>query len=513
MAMDFYCDSHGPIVETEAGKVRGYRMDGIYNFRGIKYADARRFEMPQPVQPWEGVKDCFAFGAISSTIDPPPIFQRDITHAYRYWPQSEHCQYLNIWTHNTNNDVRRPVIVWIHGGGFTGGSAVEIKAYDLDQLCDYGDVVGVSITHRLNLVGFMNLSDFGEKYANSGNSSIADIVAALQWVKRNISKFGGDPDNVTIFGQSGGGSKITTLLQTPAADGLFEKAIIESGCRQMTFPINTNENSAAIGRAVVEELGLTRETVDKIQELPLEEVTKAWKKVAPRLYKEGYDLNWAPTQNGYYVGPPYVVGFTEHAKTIPMIVGTNIAEFPLVNIPDKDALSEDDIKATMKELYGEGAEKVLEEYKKAYPHKHPANVLFYDWSERVACQWFLDLKTGPDAAPCYNYLLTYDFQYNGGLPAWHSAELMLAFHQADTTPVTHEPIAQKLSDEMAKAWISMCWNGSPNNDLLPEWPKYTTEEKPVMVFDTVTEVKYDYDAGFIAEARKTGKVREMKPRF
>ena len=507
MAKEFWCDSKGPIVETEAGKVRGYRMDGIYTFLGIKYADAERFQAPKPVKPWEGVKDCFAFGSICPTFS-TPIFQRDITHSYRYWPNNEHCQYLNVWTHNINNDVKKPVMVWIHGGGYTGGSAVEIKAYDMDGLVEYGDVVGVSLTHRLNVLGFLDLSAFGEEYAESANASIQDLVAALQWIKRNISKFGGDPDNVTIFGQSGGGGKVTTLLQTPAADGLYHKAIIESGNNMVVKGTPTKEDSVKLGCAVVEELGLTKETIAKIADVSYEELVAAWKRAARRLDAEGVNVDISPVEDGYFVGAPQKVGFTDWAKSVPMINGTNVAEFPQVTIPDKDALSKEDIRNYAIQLFGDGADEIIAAYAETYPEKHPADLLFLDFGERNACLKSMTMKKdGEHTAPIYNYLLTYDFQYNGGLPAWHSAELMLVFHKADTTPVTHEPIAQKLADQMASAWISFAYTGSPANNLLPEWPEFDPKDPATMCFDIQTKVKKGFDAKLMELCGKNGKAR------
>ena len=219
------CNHDEPIVQTIAGKHRGLIVEETYIFRGIKYADANRFEMPRPVQPWEGVKEAIIFGPVCTEI------QTGIAHdAYYvphfYYPQDENCQYLNIWTQSVEPQAKKPVMLWIHGGGFSSGSSVELYAYDGEDLSKHGDVVVVSLNHRLNVLGFLDMSAYGDKYKYSANVGMADIVAALQWIRDNIAVFGGDPDNVTIMGQSGGGGKVAALLQIPSADGLYHRAVI-----------------------------------------------------------------------------------------------------------------------------------------------------------------------------------------------------------------------------------------------------------------------------------------------
>ena len=199
MPKSFNASLNGPIVDTVAGKVRGYYFDDTYIFQGIKYADARRFQMPKPVEHWDGIKDAWGYGYASLT----PFKDRcgeEITVPHRYWPQDEECQYLNVWTQSLDPKAKKPVMVWLHGGGFLFGSAVELACTDGLELCKYGDVVTVSLNHRLNILGFLDVSAYGdEKFANSGNVGMADIVTALEWIRDNIAQFGGDPDNVTIF--------------------------------------------------------------------------------------------------------------------------------------------------------------------------------------------------------------------------------------------------------------------------------------------------------------------------
>ncbi len=212
-----------PVVQVKSGKLRGY-MDGkTYTFLGIPYASAERFELPQPVKPWEGTKNAQAWGPVCPIPEMTAPGVDEFVFPHRYWLQNEHCQVLNIWTQSITPGVKKPVMVWMHGGGFTNGSSMEAYAYDGRNLSEYGDVVVVSLNHRLNILGTLDLSAYGPEYANSRYTGTADPVAALQWVHDNIETFGGDPGNVTIFGQSGGGGKVVRML-TPAAQGLFHKS-------------------------------------------------------------------------------------------------------------------------------------------------------------------------------------------------------------------------------------------------------------------------------------------------
>ena len=221
-------------ARTALGIVRGYESDHISIFKGIPYAKAERFHAPGPVDAWEGELDATSFGYVCPLLEmPKPTGEIFVPH--RYWIMDEDCLNLNVWT-LACDEKKRPVLVWLHGGGFEAGSAIEHIAYEGENMSRRGDVVVVSINHRLNVLGYFDLSAFGEEYANSGNAGMDDIIAALKWVQENIAAFGGDPTKVTLFGQSGGGAKITTLLQMPAADGLFAKGINMSGVIRNLMP-------------------------------------------------------------------------------------------------------------------------------------------------------------------------------------------------------------------------------------------------------------------------------------
>lgn len=219
------------VTHTNSGKVRGYIEKGIFTYKGIPYATANRFEAAQKPEPWEGIRSSTMYGPVAPLLTPTTMVQDESEFVFDHdWGfTNEDCLNLNVWTPGIDDDKKRPVLFWIHGGGFTSGSSHELPSYDGQNLSKKGDVVVVSINHRLNVLGFLDLSAYGEKYGHSANNSILDLVFALEWVRDNISNFGGDPDNITIFGQSGGGAKVNTLMAMPSAKGLFHKAINQSG--------------------------------------------------------------------------------------------------------------------------------------------------------------------------------------------------------------------------------------------------------------------------------------------
>ncbi|MBQ1376339.1 MAG: carboxylesterase/lipase family protein, partial [Lachnospiraceae bacterium] len=199
MAVDFLCSTTEPIVQTKAGKLRGYKLGSTYHFLGVRYAEAKRWQMPEEVTPWEGVRDATGYGYTCPLMTPDRP-DGDLFVPHHFWPQSEDCQYLNVWTQTLDETAKKPVMVWIHGGAYMAGSSIEMVAYDGVNMSVHGDCVVVSMNHRLNCIGYFDVSAFGEKYWNSGNVGNADLVVCLRWIRENIARFGGDPENITIFG-------------------------------------------------------------------------------------------------------------------------------------------------------------------------------------------------------------------------------------------------------------------------------------------------------------------------
>ena len=319
MSRNFICRTDYPIAHTADGKLKGFELDGIITFHGVPYAKARRFHPAQPFEPWNGVLEATNYGPVAPIFEAPAPLN-DLLTPHRYWPQDEQCQYLNIWTKTLEQDAGVPVLVWLHGGGFADGSSIEQVAYEGDELCRKENVVVVSINHRLNILGYLDLSSFHSEYANSANAGITDLVEALRWIRRNIRAFGGNPDNITLFGQSGGGGKVYTLLQTPDAAGLFHKAVIMSG----SDDFDRSLDHAPFVKEMLRVLDIPESNVSRLESIPRTLLMKAYQQASSRL---GAALNWGPLPNGYYLGHPVNVGFSPFAKTVPLIVGTVIAEF------------------------------------------------------------------------------------------------------------------------------------------------------------------------------------------
>ena len=273
------------IAETESGKVAGYVENGIYIYKGIPYAKAERFMPPVAADKWEGVRSSRAYGPTCPQGKRMGWYSDEQAFAFNWddgYPD-ENCLRVNIWTPGLKDGKKRPVMVWLHGGGYSAGSGQELPSYDGTNLAKKGDAVVVTLNHRLNVLGFLDLSAYGDKYAKSGNAGLLDLVAALQWVNKNIESFGGDARNVTIFGQSGGGGKVSTLLATPSARGLFHKAIVQSGSMLRTME---QKYSRRIGSAVMEELGLKASQRDELCKMPYDKVLAAGDKAIAKVRAE-----------------------------------------------------------------------------------------------------------------------------------------------------------------------------------------------------------------------------------
>lgn len=492
MAKKFVCSSTEPIVQTKAGKVRGFILEDTYTFHGIKYADAKRFQMPTEVEPWEGVKDALSYGYVCPMLMPETAVG-EIMVPHRYWPKKEDCQYLNIWTQSLCPNAKKPVMIWLHGGGFAAGSSIEQQAYDGENMSKEGDVVVVSINHRLNILGYLDLSPFGEKYANSANAGNADMVAALKWVHDNIANFGGDPENVTLFGQSGGGMKVWCLMQTPSADGLFHKGIIQSGLIDGFLEAPKGDGTQIVN-AMLNELGFDEGDVQKLETVSYDLMAEAYNKVFIPIAKQGIYFGGNPIPNEFYVGDPRKVGFREHAKTIPVIIGTVLAEFAFgPGVTGKYDLSEDDIKPMVAEKYKD-ADELIVLFKKAYPGKHLTDLLFLDSLFRHPTMDFIEKKAAHQEAPTFSYIFAYEFPFDDGKPAWHCSEIPFVFHNTELTPICNIPdVSDQLEDQIFGAWINFARCGNPSHPGIPNWPACQSGDEATMIFDRSCEVRHNYD--------------------
>ena len=329
-AETFTASTDKTVVETSRGRLLGALDDGVYSYPGVPYARAERFMPAEDVQPWKGVRPAVTYGENCFIPQMTAVAGDELFNPHRYLPMSENCQFVNVWTPGIKDGKKRPVMVWIHGGGFTNGSGIELTSYDGHNLSKEGDVVVVTLNHRLNVLGFLDLSAYGDEYKTSGNASVTDLVAALKWVNHNIEAFGGDPDNVTIFGQSGGGYKVRALMGTPAAKGLFGKAIVQSGSR--VDSVTDQASSRKVAELTLANLGLKAEDIGQLAEMDYYKLLAAANQALKDAAAQGAkDARYAPVQDGEYI-PENPVGdrWVDQARDIPLMVGNTLNEFETV---------------------------------------------------------------------------------------------------------------------------------------------------------------------------------------
>jgi para-nitrobenzyl esterase len=504
------------IAQTDAGKVRGYLNGGIYTYKGIPYAEAGRFEAPQKPQPWEGVRSSMTYGPVAPLLDPTTSVQDEsefvFNHSWGY--SSEDCMRLNVWSPGIADGKKRPVLFWIHGGGFTAGSSQELPSYDGENLARTGDVVVVSINHRLNILGYLDLSAYGEKYIYSANLSILDMRVALEWVRANIANFGGDPGNVTIFGQSGGGAKVNTLMAMPSAQGLFHKAINQSGSFRTAMP--DKALTQAIGAEVLKELGISPGNADSIQRVPFPALSAAGKralaKVSERLKAEGktlpgFGLGWGPSLDGELL--PYDLQSPEAlalSKDIPLLIGTVKNEFMASAYTGMTHASEAEVKAFLQTRYGDKAEAYLAAVRRAYPKdSRPSDWMDVDLLFRPGAVAQAEAKAAlPGGAPVYLYMFTWQSPVmDGKYKATHCMELPFVFNNiARCQEMTGGgKDAYKLAEKVSAAWVNFARSGNPGHKGLPAWPAYSAGNGANMIFDNTCEVRSHFDRELLALMR------------
>ncbi|MBT8183370.1 MAG: carboxylesterase family protein [Eudoraea sp.] len=496
------------VTNTTNGKVRGYIHNNIFTYKGIPYGQAKRFELAVKPEAWEGIRSSTTYGPVAPLITPTttvmdePEFVFD--HDWGY--TNEDCLSINIWTPGIADSKKRPVLFWIHGGGFTAGSSHELPSYDGENLSKKGDVVVVSINHRLNVLGFLDLAAYGDKYKHSANNSISDMALALEWVRDNISNFGGDPGNVTIFGQSGGGAKVNTLMAMPRAKGLFHKAINQSGA--FRGGILEREDTAAIAAETLANLNLEASEVDSLQTISFsvlaEAGTRALKTVEEKMRAEGkpvmgFGLGWGPSVDGGDL--PYQTASEEAlalSKEIPLLIGTVKNEFaPFPNMRFVGA-SDETIMAHIKEQYKDKAEAYIAAVRKAYPEDTEAKDLIdVDVMFRPGAVAQANKKSSlQGGAAVYMYLFTWQSPvFDGKYKSLHCMELPFVFDNIDLANhmTGGGEQAHELADKMSRAWINFARTGNPNHAGLPEWPAYKSENTATMHFDTACVVNPQLD--------------------
>ena len=496
------------VTTTEAGKLRGYINNSIFTFKGIPYAEAKRFEAPQKTNPWQGIRSSLAYGPVAPLMDPTTTIQDESEFVFHHdWGYTnENCLVLNVWTPNLNDGKKRPVMFWIHGGGFTTGSSQELPSYDGENLAKKGDVVIVSINHRLNILGYLDLSSYGEKYAHSANASILDIKAALEWVKTNISNFGGDANNITIFGQSGGGAKVNALMAMPSAKGLFHKAINMSGSfRTAMLDKKVTQDIAA---EVLKELKIDADKIDEIQKVSFQSLSDAGKKalktIADKMKAEGkpvigFGLSWGPSIDGNDF--PYQL-FSKEAfelsKNIPLLIGTTKNEFtPFMNGAMSKAPMHKVIEI-IKSQKKEKADAYIAAVKKAYPKDtKPSDLLDIDVTFRPGAVLQANEKSALHAAPVYMYLFTWQSPVmDGKYKAVHCMDIPFAFSNINRCAemTGGQKNAYILADKYSTAYLNFAKTGNPHHKGLPAWPAFNATTTATMHFNNTCEVKPQLDA-------------------
>ena len=501
------------VVQTVSGKVAGYIDNGIFTYKGIPYAKAERFMPPTPAEPWDGIRSSRAYGPTCPQGKRTGWYSDEQAFSFSWddgFPD-EDCLRVNIWTPGINDGKKRPVMVWLHGGGYSSGSGQELPSYDGRNLAAKGDVVVVTLNHRLNVLGFLDLSAYGEKYSRSGNAGLLDLVAALDWIQKNITKFGGDASNVTIFGQSGGGGKVSTLLATPDAKGMFHKAIVQSGAMLRTME---SRWSRRIGAAVVEELGISPCKIDEIKNVPYDKLLAAGEKaiarIKPEAEKEGYAafiFGWAPTVDGAVLPrQPFDPQAPEQSRDIPVMIGTTIHEFSASTyVPEMRTISHEEAEGYLKRTYGNRTAEFVELFKDTYPGYEPKDLIDTDFIFRPNAVELANIKFRQGGAPVYTYLFAWESPVMDGiLRSTHCMEIPFVFNNADLhasmTGGSEEAVA--LADIMSQAWVNFARTGDPNTEELPQWPAYSCCDGATMFFNNTCEVKYNHDKELIGFIRQ-----------
>lgn len=490
------------VTNTNSGKVRGYIHNGVFTYKGIPYSETKRFEAPQKPKPWTGVRSSLTYGPVAPLSTPTTSVQDEsefvFNHSWGY--TSEDCNRVNVWTPGINDGKKRPVMFWIHGGGFTAGSSQELPSYDGENIAKRGDVVFVSINHRLNILGYLDLSAYGEKYKHSANNSILDLQFALQWVKDNIANFGGDPNNVTIMGQSGGGAKVNTLMAMPAAHGLFHKAINQSGAFKSVM--RNKKATQEVAAELLKVLNLDASQVDSLQKISYQVLSDAGAKALKNINdknKQGGSIlaqvsaGWSPSVDGEDL--PYQVGSKEAlelSKDVPLMIGTVKNEFMPSLFMNMANATKEQVLGFIKNQQKEKTDAYIAAVKKAYPNDtKPSDLMDIDVMFRPGAVAQAKEKAALNAAPVYMYLFTYQSPVlDGKYKAIHCSEIPFAFYNIARCEEMSggKKEAYELAAKTSDAWINFARSGNPNHKGLPTWPKFDASKTATMHFDTKCEV-------------------------
>lgn len=472
------------VVETKAGKIQGSIEDNLHVFKGVPYAKPPvgelRFRPPQPVEPWKGKRDATAFGTVSVQADIPMAAMMGGGE-----PASEDCLYLNVWTPGLDN-AKRPVMVWLHGGAFIFGSGSS-PMYSGKTLSSLGDVVVVTLNYRLGVFGYLAHPELADPETGTvGNWGLLDQIAALEWVRDNIANFGGDPQNVTVFGESAGSMSASNLLAAPKAKGLFQKAICQSGA-PMAMPA---EDAARVASRLVEAMGLS--SIDEVRTASVEDIVAAQTQVMQSASGE-LVMPFQPNIDGVVLpSSPWELIAGGSAKGITLMMGTNRDEMKLFAMLDSEAASLDDnaLAERIRPRLGDDAQLVVESYRKARESRGEVATATELWWAMESDRFFrapamrcLELHT-PHAPATFAYLVTWESPM-AMLGSCHAIELPMVFGTLDAPGASmlsgEGEHAERIASQMQAAWIAFARNGDPSNESLGQWPVYKPETRETMV--------------------------------
>ncbi|HLZ71990.1 MAG TPA: carboxylesterase/lipase family protein [Dehalococcoidia bacterium] len=486
------------LVETKYGRLQGNEENGVQVWKGVPFAaapvGALRYRPPQPPAAWSGVRQATAFSPTAPQLPSPlnNLFGRE------QQPSSEDCLYLNVWSPAADG-ATRPVLVWIHGGAFTGGSG-STPWYDGAAFARNGDVVVVTINYRLGLLGFLHLAELGgESFASTGNLGILDQVAALRWVHENIAAFGGDPDNVTVFGESAGGMSVGTLLGTPSAKGLFHKAILQSGA---AHNVRGAEAATQIAREALKTLEVEARNVAALRELSVEQILAGQAKLAISSAASGGGLFAQPVVDGTALPrQPLAAVASGSAAGVPLLIGTNLDEMKLFSALDPGMGTEDGFRKRGAAQAGEATfVKLADAYAAGRPNESKVEAWTHLLSDRVFRIPAVRLAETQEKQGAPVWMYRFDYQspaLDGKLGACHALEIPFVWNNLNapgsTTFTGERPDRQPLADRMQAAWIAFARGGNPNAAGLPSWPAYESGSRATLIFDVDCRVENDPD--------------------
>ena len=492
------------VANTQYGKVRGYILRGIHTFLGIPYgadtSGSNRFMPPQKPNPWTETRPAVWWGNTA-----PQIMDNRYANQYasfvdhwNYDDVSEDCLRVNVWT-PALDQKKRPVILWLHGGGYTNGNAVEQDGYHGENLSRFGDVVFCSINHRLGALGYSQLSAAGGHPA-SGNVGNLDMVASLEWIRDNISNFGGDSGNVTIIGQSGGGSKVTTLMNMPSAKGLFHKAVALSGS---SLSGTNKEFAEKVGLKIMEEAGLKPGDIKGLQKLTWREYIDIANKAAAKMGDEAKRMNiaragFSPVGDGQYLASGEFFKDSSHfSADIPLLINTTFHEqSPSRTDSSLEKINLSGVKEKLRSRFADQTDKIVDAYAQNFPEAKPVEIWALINSNRKNAIATANVKAGQKKAPVY--VSWFGWQpplFDSRMRAFHCDDICFWFYNTDLM-LTHTGGGKRpraLSDKMAKSFLNFARTGNPNGGGLPNWKPYTAEKGETMVLNDQSMLALDPD--------------------